>query len=95
MVAGRCAGGHDRVRVRILARDVSLTLQQQTDTSILNIVAATVVEISSDDPASSLVKLDAGGAVLLARITRKSAVVLNIHPGKAVFAQIKSVALLN
>lgn len=95
MVPGRCDGDHKPVRVRILARDVSLTLQQQTDTSILNIVAATVVEVSSDDPASSLVKLNAGGAVLLARITRKSAVLLDIQPGKAIFAQIKTVALLN
>jgi molybdate transport system ATP-binding protein len=42
-----------------------------------------------------LVKLDANGATLLARITRKSAAALELSAGKAVYAQIKTVALLS
>ncbi|MDR9437760.1 MAG: molybdenum ABC transporter ATP-binding protein, partial [Thiohalophilus sp.] len=61
------------VRVRLQARDISLTLSQQTDTSILNIFPATVEAIAEEPPAQQLIKLDANGATLLARITRKSA----------------------
>lgn len=83
------------VRVRILARDVSLTLAPQTGTSILNILPARIVQISHDHhPAQTRVWLEAGGTALCARITRRSADMLGLHPGLAVWAQIKSVALL-
>lgn len=83
------------LRVRILARDVSLTLTPHTDGSILNILPAVVTELGDDQhPALTLVRLDAGGAPLLARLTRRSAAALDLHPGRAVWAQIKSVALL-
>lgn len=36
-----------------------------------------------------------GDQPLLARITRKSASDLNLQPGKQVYAQVKSVALLS
>ncbi|MHB1620105.1 MAG: TOBE domain-containing protein [Sulfuricella sp.] len=39
-------------------------------------------------------RLDTGGVPLIARITRKSSVLLGLKPGMAVFAQVKSVALL-
>lgn len=83
-----------QVRVRVLAQDVSLTLAQQTGTSILNICAATIVEIFAYSPAQDTVLLDLGGTRLLARITRKSRETLALQSGSAVFAQIKSVALL-
>ena len=38
---------------------------------------------------------DAGGARLLARITQRSVHALGIAPGRAVFAQVKGVALLD
>ena len=41
-----------------------------------------------------LVKLDAGGATLLAQITRKSLAALDLRPGLQVYAVIKGVALL-
>jgi molybdate transport system ATP-binding protein len=95
-----------RQRVRILASDVSLALEPPARTSILNIFPARVVEIaaaSSSGAASvaaghkrlqPLVKLDAGGAVLLAQITHKSLAGLDLRPGLAVFAVVKGVALL-
>ena len=39
--------------------------------------------------------LDADGAPMLARITRKSASHLQLRPGLRVFAQVKSVAILD
>ena len=83
------------LRCRIQARDVSLTLEPQTNSSILNCVAATVVDTApTGTPGQVLVRLDAGGDALLARITRRSADRLAIRPGLALRAQIKSVALL-
>jgi molybdate transport system ATP-binding protein len=41
-----------------------------------------------------LVKLDAGGATLLAQITRKSLAALDLRPGMAVYAVVKGVALV-
>lgn len=82
------------VRVRIAAKDVSLTLQRQSDTSILNIFPVEVVELAATDDAMLTVKLRVGKELLLARVTRKSAELLNLQPGKQVFAQAKSVAVL-
>lgn len=82
------------VRVRILARDVSLTLERQTRTSILNILPARVEELAAEDASQVLVRLAAGEATLLARITRRSAGALGLAPGRALWAQVKSAALL-
>ncbi len=84
-----------RVRLRVLARDVSLTLARQTGTSILNIFPATVADLTGDGPARVLVRLDLAGSPLLASITRKSAALLDIRPGRRVFAQVKAVALVD
>ena len=86
--------GH-KARLRVLARDVSITLQPQTGTSILNIFPATVDDLVDDGMAQMLVRLDIMGTPLLSRITRKSANALALAPGKPVFAQVKSVALLD
>jgi molybdate transport system ATP-binding protein len=83
-----------RVRVRIQARDVSLTLERQTGTSVQNIFAATVTALSADSPGQVMVGLDTGGSALLARITQKSAEALQLRPGSCVFAQVKGVAVL-
>jgi molybdate transport system ATP-binding protein len=83
------------VRLRVLARDVSVTLAPARDTSILNIVPAAVREIANDGAAQVLLRLDACGVPLLARITRKSADALALAPGRVVYAQIKGVAVLD
>lgn len=84
-----------KVRIRILARDVSLTLERQYDTSIVNILPAQVKEIAPDaHPSQVLVKLDAGGVPLLSRITRRSVEHLGLKPDLPVWVQIKAVALL-
>jgi len=82
------------VRLRVQARDVSLTLNQPVGSSILNIVAVTIADIRQDAAGLVIVELDANGTCLLARITRKSADQLRIVPGMSLFAQIKGVAIL-
>jgi len=78
------------------ARDVSLTLSVQDDSSILNHIPATVIDMADTrNPAYVLVRVDAGGVLLLARITHRSCDNLALEPGSRVYAQIKSVALLS
>lgn len=84
-----------RVRLRVLARDVSLALERATGTSILNVLPAEVVELRDEPPAQVLVKLDCGGAPLLARVTRRSRRALGLETGQRLFAQVKTVALLS
>ncbi|WP_268796483.1 molybdenum ABC transporter ATP-binding protein [Pseudomonas huanghezhanensis] len=83
------------LRFKVQARDVSLNLQPDHQTSILNRLPVTVVgEVPADNAAHVLVRLDASGTPLLARITRFSRDQLHLHPGQMLWAQIKSVALL-
>jgi molybdate transport system ATP-binding protein len=83
------------VRVRILARDVSLAHARIEGTSIANSLSATVTALGDDaHPALCLVRLDCGGVPLLARLTHRSAAALGLAPGIAVWAQIKAVALI-
>ncbi len=83
------------VRLRVAARDVSLTEVHQAGTSILNIFPAEVVELATVSEAQVMVRLSVGGVPLLSRITRKSAALLDLSCGKPVYAQVKSVALLS
>jgi len=86
--------GH-RVRVRIDARDVSLALEPPQRTSITNILSATVLELHADgDPAQTLVRLQVGDDLMLARVTRRSAVQLELAAGTRLYVQIKSAALM-
>ena len=84
------------VRIRILARDVSLALSPATDTSLLNSLPVVVDQLADDShPALALCRLQVGtSSSLLARLTRRSAAALNLQPGQAVWAQIKAVALI-
>ena len=82
------------VRLRVRARDVSLALHPPQGTSILNSFPVLVTELADDGPAQVMVRLAAGEAVLLTRVTRRSQRVLGIEPGKRLHAQVKSVALL-
>ncbi len=83
-----------RVRVRILARDVSLAADIGA-TSVQNVLQGCVEEIVDDVHAGiALVRLKVGTAVLLSRITKRAAHALEIKPGKMVWILVKSVALL-
>jgi molybdate transport system ATP-binding protein len=91
-------GGHalgQAVRVRILARDVSIAVQPVTGISIQNCLRATVEAMAGDHhPALAMLRLKAGTSPLLARLTQRAAAELGLVPGMAVWAQIKAVALI-
>jgi len=81
------------LRVHILSSDVSLVVgRSNAPTSVLNILAATIIEIREMDQSSVDVLLDIG-APLVATITRKSLAYLGLKPNQPVFAHIKAVAL--
>ena len=83
------------VRVRVLARDISLALACHDDTSILNRLEVEVAEIRQDkDGFMSLVRLKTGQQYLIARLTQRSVDHLKLETGKRVWAQIKSVAIV-
>jgi molybdate transport system ATP-binding protein len=84
-----------RVRIRILARDVSIALKRIDGTSILNYLSATVGQLADEaHPALALARLDVGGSPLLARVTKRSAASLGLAAGMVVWAQIKAVAVI-
>ena len=84
----------DTVRVRVQARDVSLTLEKQVGTSIQNILPVYITAMLPDSPGQVMVRLDAAGTALLARVTARSADALKLAVGQRLFAQVKGVAIL-
>ncbi len=74
------------VKLRILAQDVMIATTRPTDISALNILPATITDLRHGDGPGTLVRLALGPDAILARITRRSADALALHPGQAVFA---------
>ena len=83
-----------KVRLQVLARDVSITLEPQKNTSILNIIPVTIDAIAKESKSQMTVRLIADETALLSRITCKSAYNLNLKEGDKVYAQVKTAALL-
>ena len=81
------------LRLRIRARDIALALEPPQRTSFLNAVPCVVRDIGTEDGPLVDLRLDAGGAALWARVTRRSQEDLGLAPGTAVYALIKTVAI--
>lgn len=90
-----------QLRLRILARDVSLSLVDNTQSSIVNRLPCVVTQIADDqDQSMALIGLAMAATEktqttrLVARISRRSVADLQLQVGSRVWAQIKSVAIL-
>jgi len=83
-----------KTRIGIMARDVSLALTHHTDTSILNIIPVRIREWSDDGSGHVMVRLDAGGTLLLARISSRSAQRFALRNGMELYAQVKGMAIM-
>ena len=82
------------VRLRILARDVSLSLTENDRSTIQNRLAGVIEAIGPDShPSQALVQVRCGQALVLARVTHRSMQQLSLGVGSTVWCQIKSVAL--
>lgn len=84
-----------KVRLRILARDVSLSLTAHDDTTIPNYARGEIESIDSDvHPSQALLRVRCGQEVLMSRIPRQSIAKLGLAVGSSVWCQIKSVLLV-
>lgn len=82
------------VRLRVLARDVSLSVSAQPDSSIQNRLSGRIESIHPDThQAQALVRVHCQHAALLARVTYKALHQLQLGTGSPVWCQVKSVAL--
>ncbi|TPH18480.1 molybdenum ABC transporter ATP-binding protein [Litorilituus lipolyticus] len=86
----------EEVRVRILAKDVSLALSNHEDSSIANRLAGKVEDIIQEENSPiALVRLKVGDEFIIARLTGKSLANLGLKEGMRCWAQIKSVAIVH
>ncbi len=85
----------ETIRLRVLARDVSLALEPVSRSSIINRLPARISEIRQDTGAMEMVRLEMGSTTVLAKISQRSAFELELQQGKEVWAQIKSVAVIH
>ena len=83
------------VRIRILARDVSLATAEPQNTSIQNQLRGSIQSITPDaHPSQVMVVLKCGAEEVLARVTKRAVNELALQVGMPVWAQVKSVALV-
>ncbi|MCJ8142002.1 molybdenum ABC transporter ATP-binding protein [Ancylobacter sp. A5.8] len=98
------AGGHLRVprvdlavgarlRARVRSRDVALALARPDDTSVSNLLPATITDVRLQEGPYAEIALDLGGSALSAMITRESVERLGLAHGMTVWAMIKGVAV--
>lgn len=94
-VSARSTLDTDNLRIRIFAKDVSVCLCKPEKTSVLNIIPATLSEMHDNGKGQVMLKLDINDHTLLSRITSKSVQELDLKQGMAIFAQVKSVAVIS
>ncbi|MBU4528790.1 MAG: molybdenum ABC transporter ATP-binding protein [Hoeflea sp.] len=82
-----------RLTIRIPAQDVILSRTRPEGLSALNVLPATVTAVRLGEGPGAIIQLRAGEDLLLARITRRSALALELAPGVACFAILKTVAV--
>jgi len=82
-----------RLRARVRARDVMLSLDPPGRISALNVLPVVVRAVTpAEGGVDALVELDAGGDRLLARVTRQTVATLALAPGTPAWAVVKAVA---
>lgn len=85
-----------QIRLRVRAKDVSLALAPHHDQSIQNVLPAVVDAIvQQPDPGVTMVRVLVNNTPLLARLTSRAVHSLALSPGKNVWVQVKSVAVLD
>jgi molybdate transport system ATP-binding protein len=81
-----------RVRVQLLARDIILATEKPHGLSVRNTLQGTLSEMTPDEDAAVLVKVDIGGATVLARVTSDAASALSLRPGSPIWVLVKAVS---
>jgi len=84
------------IRLRILARDVSLATSAQSHSTIQNVIPGVIESITNEAHASqALVAVRCGEAMLLSRVTHRALATLRLSRGSPVWALVKSAALID
>lgn len=91
-IFGQDAPVGGRVRVRIRANDVMVATQPPQGLSALNVLSGTIAEVRDGSGMLSDVTIECGGQKVLARITGRSAQMLDLKPGQQAFAVVKTVS---
>ena len=103
LLANTGAGIGDNIRIRILAKDVSISREQQAQSSIVNRIACRIkaFEVTASATNMQLQLVIEGNqtisddAYLMATITRYSLEQLNLQINDLVYAQIKAVSIVS
>jgi molybdate transport system ATP-binding protein len=82
-----------KVRLRVLAQDVLLSLQEPEGLSAQNILPVTITAIRAGDGPGAAIALDAGGDALLARVTARAVTSMGLTPGQRLFAVLKATSV--
>lgn len=82
-----------RVRLRVRARDVMVSLPAPQSISALNVIPGTVTEISTRAGPVVDLLLDCNGDAIIARVSRYTVKQLGLAPGTVVHALVKGVSL--
>ncbi len=81
------------LRVRIRARDVNIALAPPKGISLINQIPGCIIEITEAGGPFAEVRIDAAGAILVARVTRQTVRELDLRPGRQIYALINGIAL--
>lgn len=81
------------LRLRIPAQDVMIATEAPRGISALNVLPARVAEVRMGDGPGALIRLTAGQATILARVTGRSVRTLTLAPGREVYAVLKAVSV--
>lgn len=94
LVAAQDLPHNHKVYLRVFAKDVALSLERLSVLSIQNQLEAVIVSIQIEpDSPQGLVQIKCGDDLLLAQLTARAIHELNLHPGLAVWALIKTAAI--
>tara|TARA_R110002073_G_scaffold116174_11_gene254479 strand:- start:1969 stop:3039 length:1071 start_codon:yes stop_codon:yes gene_type:complete len=84
------------IRLHLAAKDISLTLHEAVETSVLNILPCVIDQLDPSTPdGQCLVHLHLGDHQIQAQLSAYSCAYLGLHPGQRVFAQIKAISLVH
>jgi molybdate transport system ATP-binding protein len=81
-----------RVRTRIRSRDVMIATARPAGLSAQNVLPARILAVDAEEGAAVHLRLACGTDELLARVTRRALRALDLAPGRAVFAVVKSLS---
>jgi molybdate transport system ATP-binding protein len=82
-----------KVRLRVLAQDVMLSLRPPEGLSALNVLRVTIEGIHPGDGPGAAIALRAGSDTILARITARAVTELGLVPGMSCYAILKATSV--